>query len=685
MKPMHTTTSRPALSAVVAAAAIGGASALSAGPWDYDKIVIRRTTQFIADLDISWGNNVSYGLRTSTTNNGYAPADRVYSGTVSGTAPTANAQWAGNMRAMVVGHKRRNLGDILGGVVNIGFSAQDNELDIAIHRIRNLTLGTTTPVAHVIPFVPFRNVAVTAEGEFSANVTGRGVPARLHGRFHGSGHENITFDFEAHGMVGAGGAIRYANVADLPARPRKTGSIRRGGTRYTVASGDATFSLEVPETGLSDLMASHSGTATGTAPTADARWEGRARAIVVGEGARDAPFRGDLLGGWVAVRFFALTNQANVAIHAIRNIDRGERHVIPFVPFRGVAVTDAGEFSASVTKGGRVVRALDGRFYGTDHRDFAFTFAALGMRGGGGGTRATEAPPEWAEERRVRLAIAGLLADSGFDNARDSSDTWVAPDSVETAADGAVDFSDWSCGFRENANKFSCEISGSQVSLVADLHGARAGVSDVPLREIGGIQLADVGGRRAPYRGVRRYGAWMEHAGFHLYTGVRAESTDANTQLQAGQAFTIADTFGTRSGSAPNATATYEGAMVGTPVLGQANHGDVLVGDAVLGYDPDMGNVFTLSFANLYNVDKREDHNVNEGEHRSDTSLTVAPLHIGLASASADDGSLPEVRVAFYGPNHEEVAGTFDLPKLIGAFGAKRQGQTQQEQPAESP
>ncbi|MBC6408504.1 MAG: hypothetical protein GDA40_10560, partial [Rhodobacteraceae bacterium] len=93
------TTNRKTIFAVAAAAAIGGVSALSAGPWDYHKVVIRKTSEIITSLNIGLGNNVSYGLRTSSMR--FAPVDLVYSGTASGTPPTAEAKWRGSMRAIV--------------------------------------------------------------------------------------------------------------------------------------------------------------------------------------------------------------------------------------------------------------------------------------------------------------------------------------------------------------------------------------------------------------------------------------------------------------------------------------------------------------------------------------------------------------------------------------------------------
>lgn len=172
------------------------------------------------------------------------------------------------MRA--IGERGRIRGDTLSGEVFLNFSAANARARLRIHRIRNLDRGG---IAHVIPSILFRNIAVTNTGTFSANTTwNAGGTGTLAGLFHGTGHENFTFDFAAHGMRGIGGGRRFVNSSDPCAVPTQTGSIRGGGARYTVPSGDASFSLEVPETGgLSALMASHSGTATGTAPTADAR------------------------------------------------------------------------------------------------------------------------------------------------------------------------------------------------------------------------------------------------------------------------------------------------------------------------------------------------------------------------------------------------------------------------------
>ncbi|MBC6408726.1 MAG: hypothetical protein GDA40_11840, partial [Rhodobacteraceae bacterium] len=121
------------------------------------------------------------------------------------------------------------------------------------------------------------------------------------------------------------------------------------------------------------------------------------------------------------------------------------------------------------------------------------------------------------------------------------------------------------------------DADGNSLALRADLRGGET--SNVP--PLGGhdIQLTDTRGIQRATRDnsdVRRYGGWMEHSGFYLYTGVPAVSGRGSGQ--GDQNYTVVDSLGAQSGSAPSEDASYRGVMVGTPVPGETNHGDVLVG-----------------------------------------------------------------------------------------------------------
>ncbi|MBC6408838.1 MAG: hypothetical protein GDA40_12525 [Rhodobacteraceae bacterium] len=162
---------------------------------------------------------------------------------------------------------------------------------------------------------------------------------------------------------------------------------------------------------------------------------------------------------------------------------------------------------------------------------------------------------------------------------------------------------------------------------------------------------------------VRRFGAWMDHAGFYLYTGVPVSGDD----LFSDYTFIVADSFGDASGNRPSADATYEGAMVGSPWGIYDDYGDVLVGDAALGYTAGTGAV-TLEFTNIFNVDKGVAYarmpNISFG---------------GLNPVAGSDGAITSnnssrgLSAHFYGPNQEEVAGRFNHQSVNGAFGVKRQ------------
>ena len=156
----------------------------------------------------------------------------------------------------------------------------------------------------------------------------------------------------------------------------------------------------------------------------------------------------------------------------------------------------------------------------------------------------------------------------------------------------------------------------------------------------------------------------MDHAGFYLYTGVPA---DVALNPQEAQTFAVVDRFGSRTPDDFATAGTYLGAMVGTPVAGEENQGDVLVGDARFTFDgrsSAVGNV-TLDFTNIVNVDN--------GMAHSDISFDADLTYDGEDMYDNSEDRVFEAH--FYGPNGEEVAGNFRRGGLIGAFGVQRQAE----------
>ncbi|MBC6408785.1 MAG: hypothetical protein GDA40_12215 [Rhodobacteraceae bacterium] len=320
---------------------------------------------------------------------------------------------------------------------------------------------------------------------------------------------------------------------------------------------------------------------------------------------------------------------------------------------------------------------LSAQFYGPNHEEVAGRFNIEGITGAFGVRRSAAL----TEIRRYERDVAALLADSnsGFNDERGLFGTetelrlsiveaLIAPSTISLAGDGSkLDVNAGGvlyCGFRGDTNLLSC--IGHSADFIADLRNiSPETLSDAPLRRQAGINLTDVRGA-GDNSGVRRFGGWMEHAGFHLYTGVPVEEVLA--PFQAGQTFTIADAFGSKSGSAPNATATYLGAMVGTPAHGQANHGDVLAGDAALVYDANDDSV-DLDFTEIVNVDRN-------GRPHTTRKISFAALNLSYDAtsrwiASTVDGNETALSARFYG-YQQEVAGVFNHMDVMGSFGAKR-------------
>ncbi|MBC6407006.1 MAG: transferrin-binding protein-like solute binding protein [Rhodobacteraceae bacterium] len=305
------------------------------------------------------------------------------------------------------------------------------------------------------------------------------------------------------------------------------------------------------------------------------------------------------------------------------------------------------------------------------------------------------------ELARAATAINTLLND-GYDATLDQDTTrgyifvfdGLHPSYNVTISGGFYTFGDRGCGFGASAEILTCNVvavrsnavainrgGGARqhpITLDADLTGGTPGA----LRAVGGLQLTDV--EAAGDSGTRRLGAWMEHSGFYLYTDVSA-SDDFYDVV----GFTVANSFGNASANRPSGNATYRGAMVGTPNYWQSNYGEILVGDAALGYTAATG-VVTLDFTNITNIDggtvpgditsiSFADLNPRAwvtadgvGEITSDLMYSFSP------SSDSNTYQYPgmvtqELRARFYGPNHEEVAGRFEHSNIFGVFGAKRQ------------
>ncbi|MCY4610608.1 MAG: transferrin-binding protein-like solute binding protein [Gammaproteobacteria bacterium] len=212
-----------------------------------------------------------------------------------------------------------------------------------------------------------------------------------------------------------------------------------------------------------------------------------------------------------------------------------------------------------------------------------------------------------------------------------------------------------------------------------------------PIMEVNGVEMVQTRGVRRGARTVIEsgalidspvdfvgYGAWMDYSGFFA-EGYLYDDT-GNGRKQEAAAWTL----GIRAtGSLPlpatGAFLSWEGAMVGM-VVDQTQR---QVGDpySVRDFDPVQGDAeVTIDDAGELRVAITDIFYLNQSG--SIPNLLWAPEDIyGGVHHDESDGTIlgfhSRMRGAFYGPNHEEVAGTFEKriannDWLFGAFGAKR-------------
>ena len=143
-------------------------------------------------------------------------------------------------------------------------------------------------------------------------------------------------------------------------------------------------------------------------------------------------------------------------------------------------------------------------------------------------------------------------------------------------------------------------------------------------------------------------GVWMTHSAFMSFVG---DITSDGTYLEIGMGMLV----GNRTGSFPAFSATYRGAMLGVNRSGP-RRGDQVQGDARIDFnlpspsDPRVSIAFT------------DISGASTGSLRWDN----------LAVASDGTFLHGNINGSFFGPNHEEVGGTFSTRDLVGAYGGKR-------------
>ena len=151
------------------------------------------------------------------------------------------------------------------------------------------------------------------------------------------------------------------------------------------------------------------------------------------------------------------------------------------------------------------------------------------------------------------------------------------------------------------------------------------------------------------------YGGWMVHNYFLAVWGDYSDPTYPSAEVGVGLS------IGNATGTHPAVGATYNGVMLGVITAEGGTQGDGVEGDATLEFSMANpgGAQMDVSFTNITN---RE----TSGASYADIEWTDLEVQ---GDGTFDTGNLHGL---FYGPNHEEVGGTFNRGGVTGAYGAKR-------------
>ena len=161
----------------------------------------------------------------------------------------------------------------------------------------------------------------------------------------------------------------------------------------------------------------------------------------------------------------------------------------------------------------------------------------------------------------------------------------------------------------------------------------------------GGITLE--GNRAGSNRALR---IDMDHAEFYVFT------TEA---LGGGIS---AATYGVATGSAPTASGTWRGLMIGAT---KDDRRDLLQGDAEISFDF-SDTTIDASFTGIVNMDLMAAHSV------SAVTFSDVPVAADGFWEQGNNDTPNLIQGGFAGPGHEEAGGNFWTPDMTGSFGGQR-------------
>ena len=208
------------------------------------------------------------------------------------------------------------------------------------------------------------------------------------------------------------------------------------------------------------------------------------------------------------------------------------------------------------------------------------------------------------------------------------------------------------------------ESAGNAVAAVAedpDLFSNALASATPTHSTLYGIELTEARALQIPVgqeaANIEVFGGWLEH-GFFAVMGIQSGPLDAPDPPRS----SVAATLGYITGlNPPSGRARWAGAMLGIDVSGSETHGNRVRGVASITFED-------LHYANV-DVVFTEVVDLSRNSRRSDMKWWGIPLSAGAFEASVGNH---RVSGQFFGPQHEEVAGTFQWHDILGAFGAKR-------------
>ena len=184
-----------------------------------------------------------------------------------------------------------------------------------------------------------------------------------------------------------------------------------------------------------------------------------------------------------------------------------------------------------------------------------------------------------------------------------------------------------------------------------------------PVAERRGVSLFRVTGpyldeNDAPYEDdwYVDLGGWLDHSFFLVEADFHRTTGPLNGDVEG-------SSIGSATGTNPlSGGATWSGVMVGRDVSASAARGNEIQGNADLTIGDFADPRINVALTNISDADA--------GRRRADMTWDGVSVRGGGFSTGSDGNS---VQGQFYGPNHEEVGGTFERDQVMGAFGATRQ------------